>query len=438
MNRLERFNELTSTLDAPSIFLEATWLFTTAAALERRVYLGDASRPVHPNIYVLLVGPAGVGKGVAMREARRLLSDFPLFHPDELAKPADQRTPLRDPETNKIREMFHCLPDATTFEQLVFEIADGRKIVLIENGEKVTTCAGYFLLEELSSLIKPKKAEDVARFLLNMFDGEPYKYATRTASTAIIENGCLNLIAGTTPDYLRVAEESNLIGEGLMSRMLLVYAEKSDREAQFFFADLSKEQKDHQAYLRRWLNYLGQIHGRINIDRTDTIRWLESWWRAERERLMDFNDARIEGALQRRKIMTMKLAIAFHFSTCDPKGDIFRITRESFEQSIAFQTRLEPAAIKLLQGVGRNKSYNTQQQFLKWMERNSPVSATAAYDRLAPHLNSAEVSSLLAVLMSNNVIVLADEQLWLIKDGKPFTAADKPKPQDDGPGLIQI
>ena len=116
MNNFDRYFKLTETLDCPTSYLKATWLFSVSAALERRVYFGDPQRPLHANQYIVLVGTAGLGKGLALSEAKRLLNCYNLYPPDEMEKPREQRRPLLDPVTHFPRKQFNCLADATTYE----------------------------------------------------------------------------------------------------------------------------------------------------------------------------------------------------------------------------------------------------------------------------------------------------------------------------------
>jgi len=402
MTNFERYLELTSGLDAPTKMLKAGWLTCISAALERRVFFGDAQRPLHANQYMLLVGPAGVGKGLVLSEVKRLLSKHYLYPPEEMKKPAQERKPYIDPTTHLPRQQFYCLPDATGFEQIAVEMAGIKTTYMIENDAVVTACPAYFCLEELASLLRPKKSEDVARFLLNMYDNKPYSYKTLSRGNTFIEHGCLNLIAGTTPDFFEDAEQHKLIGEGLISRFTLVYCENTDRKQHFHIPDLTPDQLLHQAHLQKWLAFLGNIYGKVTYADNNTYQYLEEWWDREVVRLSMLQDDRLEKAFARRKVQMIKLAMAFHFS----ESAEMRMDVSSFDQAIEFAHSLEEGTINLLRATGDNKTYTLQRRLLNRLRLRSPQQLGELTLSLAPHLDFAGITSILEMCKQAKEIIV--------------------------------
>jgi len=413
MTNYQRFMVMTGGLDAPTQYLKMAWLFCVSAALERRVIFGDNQRPLFANQYMMFIGPAGLGKGLALSEIARLLNRFPLYAPEERKKPAHERKPVIDPETHLPRKQFHSLPDATTYEQLVWELAETYTVYADETGKNFTCNAAYACLEELSSLLRPKKSEDVARFLLNMYDGKPYKYSTRTAGKAHIETGCLNFVAGTTPDFLEDAEENKLIGEGLLSRFLLIYAPESDRPVRFHIPKLTPEQLAHQDHLQRWLSFLGTVYGSVDHADEDTFRFLETWWTDEALRLRRFNDERLEKAFARRKVHVIKLAMALHFS----EATDMRIQRSTFEAAISLAHELERHAVDLLKSTGRNKTYGLQRKLISALRAKSPQMISEIMLMLSPHLNLEGIMSIIDLATKGNEIVAEGDWVFAVEPG---------------------
>jgi len=413
MTNFNKFRELTSGLDAPSLFLDAAWLFAVSAALERRVYSGSIHRRLHANNFFMLIGPAGVGKGLALREAKRLLNAYSLYTPDELKKPAAERRPLIDPVTHAEKKLFYALPDATTFESVVREIAEAKKQYAVAEGKLETTCAAYFCLEELSSLLRPRKSEEVARFLLNMYDGEPYTYRTATSGSAYIESGCLNVMAGTTPDFLKTAEESGIIGEGLLSRFVVISVTRSDREPRFFLPELTTEQIAIQAHLQKWLAFLGTIYGKVELE-PGVADDLEAWWKGEVKRLAAYGDEKIEKAFARRKVQVIKLAKAFHFSESAKMLVPFR----PFRQAIDYLTSLEPDVVKLIHNTGRNAGYSVQVRFISWLKLQSPQALGEVVQRLAPELDYQGIYNLLQLCAQSNEVLQEGDLVFALDENK--------------------
>lgn len=65
---------LSYTEGIPSPYIYRKWAAITAlsGALERRAYLWTTKRLLFPNLFVLLVGPPGVGKSAAIEEVQDL------------------------------------------------------------------------------------------------------------------------------------------------------------------------------------------------------------------------------------------------------------------------------------------------------------------------------------------------------------------------------
>jgi len=116
MTNFLKWKSLTSALESPDLFLDLSWYWAVATALERRVFYGDLSRPQFCNMFLLLVGPPAVGKGTAMREATKLLHAFPFVD--------DKGIGRKDPITLEDEKLFRNLPDTLTFEKLIEIFAD--------------------------------------------------------------------------------------------------------------------------------------------------------------------------------------------------------------------------------------------------------------------------------------------------------------------------
>ena len=79
-NWIESYEEYTEILPSPALFRKWVAIFFVAAAMERRVWVRTMGSALYPNLYVLLVGPPGIGKGVAMHPAEAMMRDVPEIH----------------------------------------------------------------------------------------------------------------------------------------------------------------------------------------------------------------------------------------------------------------------------------------------------------------------------------------------------------------------
>ena len=396
MTNLDKWTFLTKDLEAPQVYIDFAWWFAVSAALERRVYFGDIARPLFCNSYVLLVGPPAIGKGTSMREARQLLHYALRLSPE--GKPILNRD--REPYA-----LFHSLPDTTTFESLVWDMAECTNAYIRKDGSIYSHASAYFLLEELSSLFRKNKSEDVSRLLLNLYDCTEYEYKTRTKGKAHIRNGCLSLLAGTTLDFVRQAESAGLLGEGLFSRMFIVYADEP-RHVKFNYSDLSKEQLQAQKDLREYLKKLSTLYGQIHVP-PDVIKWQEDWWQEEYKRLRAYNDDKLMNFFGRRKLQVYKLAAALHYSEfTDPE-----IPLPTWTRAADIARGLEINVIKIARRTGKNEAFSIQEQCLKFIAQQ-PRTHAEVVNYLAPNMGFQEITNLLAALQLGEKIVQTPEGMW--------------------------
>ena len=396
MTNKQKWDKVTEALESPQIFIDLSWYFAVTAALERRVWFGNYERAMFTNMFVLFVAPPATGKGTAMREGSKLLTKFAMTGPDG--------QPLLDPESKQPKMLFKALPDTVTFEKLVFMIAGSTETISDGTGNLYAHASAYFALEELSSLFRRQKSEDVCRFLLNMYDCVPFKYETRHSKSAIIKNGCLSLIAGTQLDFMRKAEQDGLLGEGLFSRMLIAYAERK-RHVKFHYADLSEDQIQYKKDLQLWLRQLAKLYGQITYTR-EIHEWLEHWWREEDAYLSQYQDGKLAEYFSRRKDHVIKLAIAHHFS----EHLTMELTLDDFKFSTGIVRDLEPGVVKIARRTGRNAAFPIQERLLAYC-RSRPRSNMEVMDFLCSELDMSESLNTLTQLQATGRII-TEQDLW--------------------------
>lgn len=359
MTNHERWHELTKDLGAPPQFLKFAFYQGISTALERRVYYGDLNRPLFCNNYTLLVGPAGVGKGQSMREIKRIIGQCPLV--DAQNKPVFNKR--GEPES-----LYQPMADTMTFEAIIEEMAHKPRTLTRPDGKGLYQHSSFYAyLEELSSFLRLNKADDVARLLLNLYDSsEPFRYKTKKAGDYTIRSGCLNMMAGTTLDFLAKAEQNGMLGEGLFSRMMIVYAEVRGDDP-FEQSSLTDAQVEHQTELRKHFFKLGRLFGPVTYT-PETLVWLDAWWDAEKEHLNKFGDEKLANFFSRRKVQVLKLAAAIHFAE---NFDNFVIAQPAFEEAARLVRTLEEPIIKLARRTGKNTNFGTIERLVARMSRGA-------------------------------------------------------------------
>ena len=329
---------------SPDSYIDLGFIYMIAAALERRVWLGPVEKPLFPNLFLVLVGEPGIGKGQVIGP----VTEFLTFHKDFKGEKNDVKilTPdmvehqqkaqaIRDTvlseaamagalagkDKNNIiheeRSLFRQMPDSVTFEKLVSNHAKALKALkykceLDGKEKKYLHASVFFSLEEMSSLFK-RKTEDVADYLLTAFDCKNYSYETIGRGSDLVRKCCLNLLAGTTPGFLRKSFRGSLIEEGLSARITFVY-EFANRVNKFpEFKDLDDTQKQCRAAILDHLKKLSTLYGRVTLT-PEAQDYLHKYFSQDISEIRLNKNIKLIPWYARKNIHLPKFAMAIHFS----------------------------------------------------------------------------------------------------------------------------
>ena len=186
--------------EAPIGFLKWAGISTLAATCGRRVYtrlLGSQGSILYPNLFILLIGDAGLGKSVSIRSA------------------TDQMANL------KIR----FSPTAITASKFV-TWASQASMSALDTGSDPGIMAA---LSNLDSIFSRQTPQALKSFFVAAYDcDDTYIKDTQQHGSETVHKMCLNLLAGGTPAHLASCFQPTDWGEGLASRFIIV-AEKEDR-----------------------------------------------------------------------------------------------------------------------------------------------------------------------------------------------------------------
>lgn len=185
-----------------------------SANLGRRCWFEFGSIPILPNQYILLVGDPGVRKSTAMSLAKKLIKGNNAIRlaPDDTG---GQRQGL----------ITAMLDSSANMEELLegLDLPEGDVTPLSLDPEDRHSMFCY--ASEFVSFIGQGSHELIA-FLTKVWDGEDHNYTLKN-SKAVLEKPSLVLLGGTTPTALASSLPMEVVGQGFLSRVVLVYAESS-------------------------------------------------------------------------------------------------------------------------------------------------------------------------------------------------------------------
>src|SRR6266581_8660552 len=206
-----------------------TALTTIAGAVRRKAFFNFEYFMLFPNLYTVLVGPAGrCKKSTAMRIGRKFLSQVPGIN---------------------------FTTDSTSRENLITDLTQS-----LRDGHSSMTAYS----SEFASLLT-SSGMDMVVFLTDIYDSpEEWSHKTKMGGTNKIKAPYLNMEGATTPDWIARSLPLDTVGIGLTARIIFVYQDTPRvREA---FPKLTKEQKELREVLIKDLIKISLISGQYTLD----------------------------------------------------------------------------------------------------------------------------------------------------------------------------
>jgi len=326
----------TKNLSAPQVYIDLSYYWLISTCLQRRIFLQSYERPLFPNLYVVLVGPPGIGKGIVITPIAEILKAHKL-HKKTAATPAAfgqldeagkrllaikmdlEEAIEKNMQASKIEEpmLFPVAPDDITYEKLVEKTAQSIRRIRISEPNQMAP-SGYYghcsiavCLEEMATLFK-RNSEKVLKFLLKAFDSGDYTYETISRGQSKIKNNCLSLLAGTTPGQIKEMLDERIVDDGWSGRTIFVYADRPRRYT-FGIADFSPAQLEAKQLLIKHVGDLGALYGLVKYS-PEAYDFLVDYFVTSWEKVEKNKDIRLFPYYQRKNIHVPKLALAVHFS----------------------------------------------------------------------------------------------------------------------------
>lgn len=324
--------------EAPTYFYFWTGVFTIAAALRRRVYLNMGSFRWYPNLYVLIVAPPGVvAKSTTADLGIDLLRQVPGIH----MGPATLTWQALYDAFSEVGEEFEIKPN----------VMETQHALIINSSEFGIT-------------LNPRDTEMIDQ-LVHIWDGREMFKRTRKDGQLIIPTPCLNMIACTTPSWIAENVPQYLIGGGLTSRMLFVYAEEKARYIAYPKEHLPDDHSDRKSRLIRDLERISLLKGEFTLT-PEAISWGTSWYETfHKTESKQIDKTILGGYIARKQTLTHKVAMCLSASL----NDSLLITQPILERAVALVTELETNMPMVYSKIGMKTEANAAQQILAFLDR---------------------------------------------------------------------
>lgn len=372
--------------EAPQFMYFWTGVATIAAALRRKVWIDMGEFVWYPNLYTLIVAPPGiVQKSTTADIGMRLLAEVPGIHfgPATLT--------------------WQALYDA--FAEVGEEFQIGPQEMAIQFPLVINS-------SEFGITLNPKDTEMIDQ-LVHIWDGRPMSKRTRKDGELKISSPCLNMIACTTPSWIAENVPAYLIGGGLTSRMLFVYADEKARYNAYPKEHMPPDHKARKARLQRDLERISQLVGEFQLT-PEAIQWGTEWYEHfHKVEAKQIDKTLLGGYIARKQTLTHKVAMCLAVS----QGDALIITRPILERAVALITELEKQMPQVYSKIGMSAGANAGDQVLAFLDRyDGKAPFSLLYRYMHKHYpNVEEFETILMGMIEAGLIVIDRGTRMVIK-----------------------
>ena len=363
LNYLEQYREYAAETTVPRLFNEWAAISSLAAILSHQTWVDRGFYKIYPNLYVMLIGKPGTGKGTACAILQRTLQDagYQKFAPDRTTKEkflVDLEEGFES-SNEDLRSFPGTSPNVDDFFRTEMP---GR------NPDGSDLCSDVLILaEELSDFFGTDNLDFISMLTkLWSFTGA-YRQRIKTGRSVKIPNPCINMFAATTHDSFQITFPSRLLGTGFLARFILIYGNLTRKEIAFPKSPSHESATNLGIKLRAVKN---TVTGALEIRNTERVALEEII-----ELYTGPDDARFENYKTRRFVQLIKLVICFTASRLS--------TTISLEDIISANTLLyctEQEMGKALGEFGKSRNSEVANKIMQHLySASKPVNANALW-----------------------------------------------------------
>jgi hypothetical protein len=355
-NWLKAFTQYASIGESPLKMYFWTGVATIAGALRRRVWIDQRSFQWVPNCYVVFVAPPGVvTKSVTMSTGMNLLREL---------------------------KGIHLGPDAITWQRLVEYMAGTKEMVhWEEKGTYLTMSCATIAVGELGNFLNPQD-KDMVNTLIALWDGQKgaFRKETKTSGSDSIINPWINILACTTPSWIASNFDDSLVGGGLVSRCIWIYADQKRHLVAYQHLHSKEEYEEMGKKLIHDLELISTIIGEYTLTPAAIeygTQWYESIWKDT----SGYTDQQLQGQLARKQTQAHKLAMI----VAAARSSKLIIEKEHLEEAVLMVEAVEKDSLYVFSRVGNGTITKVTNSLIDLIIARGPTPKEEAY-RLLMHM----------------------------------------------------
>lgn len=414
---IKAYIQHTSISESPTSFHFWTAISTIAGALRRQVWIDERLYQWTPNFYIILVAPPGiVSKSTSIAQGMSLLRQV---------------------------KGIAFGPNSTTWQALVKSMEESKRIFTYTAPDGKTSkeemCAVTVAASELGSFFKPDD-QAMVDVLVDIWDGkkEPWEHRTIGGSKTKIINPWLNIIACTTPTWLRNQFPDKMIGGGLTSRIVFVYGEQKRHLIAYPSRQrISSDHKETERKLVEDLQEISKMKGEFILT-DDAYEWGEAWYKEHWTTVPEhMASARYQPYRARKQVFLHKLAMVLSAA----QNNRLVIDASHLQTAKELVEMIEPDMIKVFESVGHVQEASQTGEIVAFLRTYTYLSQDALWGLCRNFMTLKDFESSIKAALKAKIILKARQKdttgFILAEDKQKVTKAPDsptkapPRPTDD-------
>lgn len=303
-NFLDAFFDYARDGFCPDPFHLWTGISIVSAALERKVWLNENGVTYYPNTFVLLVGHPGIGKSTAIRRGISLVERMKAEENPEFKLLSGLATQAGLISEMSVRSSFQLGPQITQFSSLFFYAGEASDSALQNlHGDFNATITAMYDCED----VYRKRLKDV-------------EY--------VIPNPSVNLLAGSTFDFLKTLVNQNSVMGGLASRFTYVVSKERKRQEDPGSLRVTADPTQRDLLygdLCRIHKLTGQFRSEKGI-----MAHYKKWWTHYQDEFLALESERMQSIMTRKPTLLKKLCMIISAA----QRDDLILTEEHFLRAV--------------------------------------------------------------------------------------------------------
>lgn len=350
-----------------------------AGALERKVYIKWGHQEIYPNLYVVLVGPAGwARKGTAI----------------------DLIRPIMDEAGIKL------MSGAITMERLTQRLKSAIETYTDPTSNKIKfQCAVTFISPELQVFLRDKGGNvDLLARLTDLYDcPDPWVYDTKGQGTDFIQGPFFNLLAATAPEWIKSMLPDPAIGGGFTRRIIWV-VEEDKRTKTFPTVDEELKKK-----LINDLQVISLLAGQAKLS-DDFLATYKDWYEYQDKEFREGNlaiaDPRFGGYCATRATILRKLSLIL----CTSESNNLIVERKHFERALRILEQAEKRMPRAFQSMGQARYADAVEKIFSFIHKKKKVSKAEVLRWLYRDIDESTYNIVVNTLLRMEVIEVITEK----------------------------